>query len=504
MALPNTHRSPKTCYINAVELMDTEKTPAILRHKTAIRRFQPSRPIAIAFEHGVIHPGLTVLDYGCGRGDDIQYLTEQGISAFGWDPHYCPHNPIREADVVNLGYVLNVIEDANERAEVLLRAFALARRALIVAVRVDRGPNAGEAFADGLITSWNGFQKLYTQAEFKAYLEQISGVAPTMASLGIAYLLKDATLQSQLLARNSVSRPMIGRQHAIEEFRTSDIGAAYLTLARSLARLPRPREFSDFEALRTRFGSPQRIARLANALLDPMQLEGLKTQRRQNFLVYYAASRLDGLKVPRLNMLSPELQGEILSIWPTYKQARDEGEAFLFSLGDREKVRVALTSSSVGKFVGDSLYAHRSAEEQLPPLARLQIFAARQIVGEVGFDLLKLSADGRKVSFLSYPKFDSEAHPSLHSATSIYLPKTDYSYRDYAGSENPPILHRKDTLVDNTYPLYEKFASLTAQEDKHGLLSRSDIGLKQTWERILLEAGLHIKGHRLLRLRTHS
>jgi DNA phosphorothioation-associated putative methyltransferase len=442
---------------------------------------------------------MTVLDYGCGRGDDIQYLMDQGISASGWDPHYCPNNPIHDADVVNLGYVLNVIEDSKERADVLLRAFALASRALIVAVRVDRGPQVGEAFSDGLITSRNGFQKLYTQSEFRVYLQQIAGLAPTMASLGIAYLLKDPSIQTDLLARTSVNRPLVGRQHAIEEFRTSDVGAAYLDLARALARLPRPREFPDFETLRCRFGSPQRIARLANVLLDPGQLQALKRQRRENFLVYYAASRLDGLKVPRFNLLPPETQGEILSIWPSYKQAREEGEAFLFSLGNREKVRAALMNSSVGKFVGDSLYAHCSAEEQLPPLGRLQIFAARQLVGDVSFDLLKLSADGRKVSFLRYPEFDSDAHPALYSALSVYLPKADYNYREYVDSENPPILHRKETLVDNTYPLYEKFAALTQQEDKRGLLSRPDIGFKQSWERILEELAFRIRGHRLMR-----
>jgi hypothetical protein len=51
-----------------------------------------------------------------------------------------------------------------------------------------------------------------------------------------------------------------------------------------------------------------------------------------------------------------------------------------------------------------------SEEPLLPPLLRLIVFAARQIVGDVECDLIKLSVDGRKVSFLRYPGGLIEAH----------------------------------------------------------------------------------------------
>lgn len=56
-----------------------------------------------------------VFDYGCGRGDDIAGLNEIGIQCTGWDPHYASENSISNADVVNLGFVVNVIEDPAER-----------------------------------------------------------------------------------------------------------------------------------------------------------------------------------------------------------------------------------------------------------------------------------------------------------------------------------------------------------------------------------------------------
>lgn len=41
-------------------------------------------------------------------------------------PYYAPHQELTPADIVNLGFVINVIEDYDERAEALRAAFALA------------------------------------------------------------------------------------------------------------------------------------------------------------------------------------------------------------------------------------------------------------------------------------------------------------------------------------------------------------------------------------------
>ena len=75
-----------------------------------------------------------VFDYGCGRGNDIAILEAAGIKVSGWDPHFRPDVELVRADVVNLGYVLNVIERKEEREHTLRRAFELANQLLVVAV----------------------------------------------------------------------------------------------------------------------------------------------------------------------------------------------------------------------------------------------------------------------------------------------------------------------------------------------------------------------------------
>ena len=91
--------------------------PTIARHKTAIVRDRLSAPMQALYRFGLIADTTTVLDYGCGQGDDVRTLTAAGLDAVGWDPHHCPDDDaLKPADIVNLGFVLNVIEEPAERA----------------------------------------------------------------------------------------------------------------------------------------------------------------------------------------------------------------------------------------------------------------------------------------------------------------------------------------------------------------------------------------------------
>src|SRR5689334_23165569 len=99
---------------------------SIPRHRTALTRRSFSKPIRQALLDNIITSDATVLDYGCGRGSDVQRLRGEGHTAHGWDPKHAPQAPLVVAKVVNLGYVVNVIERATERRDALLRAWSLA------------------------------------------------------------------------------------------------------------------------------------------------------------------------------------------------------------------------------------------------------------------------------------------------------------------------------------------------------------------------------------------
>jgi DNA phosphorothioation-associated putative methyltransferase len=70
-------------------------------------------------------------DYGCGYGADVQTLREKGYITAGWDPYYSPNTPLILADIVNLGYIINVIEKPEERREALINAWNLTQKVLL-------------------------------------------------------------------------------------------------------------------------------------------------------------------------------------------------------------------------------------------------------------------------------------------------------------------------------------------------------------------------------------
>jgi hypothetical protein len=55
-------------------------------------------------------------------------------------------------------------------------------------------------------------------------------------------------------------------------------------------------------------------------------------------------------------------------------------------------------------------------------------------------------------------------------------------------------------LLTTDHPLHAKFARLSQQEEKHGLLDdTATIGTKEGWSRRLAERGFVLRGHRLVR-----
>ena len=153
-----------------------------------------SRPIRLAFETRVIEQDDTVLDYGCGHGEDLRALEGNGIEAFGWDPVHIPEGELRAADIVNLSYVINVIESPTERREVLRAAWGYARKALVVAVRTDneaRTLSAATPRGDGWVTSKRTFQRFYGQAEARDWLDETFGVKTVPLSVGVLVAFKE-------------------------------------------------------------------------------------------------------------------------------------------------------------------------------------------------------------------------------------------------------------------------------------------------------------------------
>lgn len=477
-------------------------THTVERHKTAITRYELSKPVSLALQHNIINKNVTFFDYGCGRGRDVLELTNEGHAATGWDPIYYPTNEKCESDIVNLGYVINVIEKQDEREGVLKDAFTYAKKCLIVAAQVlnDGQKSKGTPFADGILTQKKTFQKYYTQKELKEYIEQTLGIEPIAACPGIYYIFKDSILKEEFIAtrylrayiaRHSTNIPLSEKLkphlQLLEEF---------ANLVGNIGRLPKPDEVPFFDELQLKVGGIKKCATYCEKLFDNFNLENIQKNKRDDLLVFLAMSNFSGgLKLKHLPL---QLQRDIKGIFGSFNAAIETATDLLFAVGKPEIVSQACAKSSIGKLLPDSLYVHTSYINSLSPILRIFIGCGTVFAGDISdATLIKINRVKSKLSYLYYEKFDEDPHPKLKK--SIVLDLKNLEIKEWIQSEeNPPILHRKELFVNKDYHLYSIFYNLTTKEEEEGLLTNFEIiGRAQSWEKILRSKGFSIINHNL-------
>ncbi len=161
----------------------------VARYKSAMNRNKPSTVVKSALENNILTKEKSILDYGCGQGYDVEYLTNLGFNCKGYDPFYYPIKP-NSADIVMLNYVLSVIEDKIERITVLQNAYNLTKEILIIGVLYTKPRKVDEVLNDGFKTQWNTFYKYYSPQEFILFIESILNKTPKFLSPGVYYLRK--------------------------------------------------------------------------------------------------------------------------------------------------------------------------------------------------------------------------------------------------------------------------------------------------------------------------
>ncbi|MDJ1184693.1 DNA phosphorothioation-associated putative methyltransferase [Roseofilum casamattae] len=481
--------------------LETPINPAIERHRAAIARQEISRPVRLALEAELFAPETTFFDYGCGRGRDIKEVTKRGFIGSGWDPYYQPDTPLIEADIVNLGYIINVIEDQQERREALVQAWKLTKGVLIVSAQVliSEVSDGRMAYEDGVITQRNTFQKYYEQEELKTYIDQVLEVDAIPVDLGIYFVFRDRAQGEVFRAsrfRSRLSAPRI----QIETRRFEDYQELLTPLMQFMTergRLPKRGELLAETAILEEFGTFRRAFQIVLQATEEEEWEKISTARQQDFLVYLALSHFSDR--PRFRHLSPLIRQDIKSLFGSYKSACILADEMLFSIGDLEFIQRCCSHARVGKLTARSLTIHASYLDSLDPRLRLYEGCANRTIGRLkGATLIRFHIQVPKISYLFYPDFDTTPHPLLRSAMQIDLRDLDVQYQNYRDRPNPPILHRKEEFVDVTYPHFEKFQRLSQQEEKWGLFDDwQGIKTHRGWLQCLEERGAELRGDRV-------
>ncbi|TAF06531.1 MAG: DNA phosphorothioation-associated putative methyltransferase [Nostocales cyanobacterium] len=476
-------------------------TPKIERHKAAIIRHDFSRPLRLALDAGLFGSETTFFDYGCGHGGDMNRIAEHGYISTGWDPYYLPDSPRIPADVVNIGFVINVIEDQSERREALIKAWELTQKVLLVSAQVliSDAQKGVMAYGDGVITRRNTFQKYYEQEELKVYIDQVLGVDSIPIALGVYFVFRDPAETELFRASRYRSRATTPKVRAcIQKFEEHrELLAPLMDFMTERGRIPGKGELPQEAEICQHFSSLRRAFQVIIKATDSEEWEAIADKRRQDLLVYLALTKFSHR--PRLSQLPPSVQEDVLGLYSSYKQACLDADQMLRSVGNTELIIKRCQESKIGKKLNNSLLVHISALQALDPLLRLYEGCASRTIGRLEeANVIKFHLKTPKISYLFYPDFDHEPHPTLYRSMKVDLRDLQVTYREYDIDDDPPVLHQLETLVTPDYPLYDKLAKLTIQEEERGLFENwQSISHLSGWQKCLKEHFTVIKGYKL-------
>lgn len=463
----------------AEEAADKHTRPqrTIRRDRTALARSEMSKPVKLILEFGKLRIGESLFDYGCGQGTDVRSLREMGFGAAGWDPTHAPENEKTNSDVVNLGFVLNVIEDPAERVEVLVSAWRLTRRLLVVSTLV-RGQEAYsdvQVYGDGLLTRRQTFQKFFEPAEIQALIEDTLEREAVPVALGIYFVFRDVAECQDFLSQRtqrfidwSALSHRLGIRKAlrkkVDPYETHrELLEAFWESAVELGRVPRDDEFSRLAEIREACGSVPQAMTIFTERFGVQTFESARRRRREDTLVYLAASKLRK-RVP-FSQLSVGLQRNVRSFFGSQQNAEKEVIDLMFAAGDRDELAIAVQQLGFGWWdaAEEQFTIHRSLLDELPVLLRVYVECAARLFGNPReADLIKFHLRSRKLTFQFYDDFGA-TFPELRMRIKIDLPRLFVTVLEQKHAKERQLLYFKERFVPADFPDRAKLETLAGR-----------------------------------------
>lgn len=490
----------------------------VQRHRTAISRSGLSSPTQSLADYGFFDRGLSFFDYGCGRGEDVAELRAHGTEASGWDPAFAPDAAKEPADIVNLGFVINVIEDPRERAQAIHGAYALSQRLLVISAMLggESLTSKFERYGDGIRTKRNTFQKYYRQAELREYIETLLEVSAVAVGPGLFYVFRDPIEEQlflerrnrvrrdwkMLTARVRESKPTVETQTVLE--RHAALAEDFWLTCLELGRVPAREEFEHLTRLRSAFGSVKKAFELIASDRGIEVFESARLARRGDLLAYFALEQFRRRKP--FTTLPESQQRDIKELFAGYRAAQDEARELLFSVGSPEVIQAAALEAHHERGLGyldgrHSLTVHGSLVGQLPEALRVFVGCAAQLYGDIsGADLVKVHLTSGKVTLLYYEDFEKKALPLLRQRVKIKLRDREVDFFEYGGEFPDQPLYLKSRYLPADFPRFEDQKKFDEKLEGLGVFDFEDHGPAYAdFGEMLDRAGLRVSGFRLVR-----
>ncbi len=475
---------------------DSNKSTSVARHLTALTRYSLSAPMQALARYGFLDGAKSVFDYGCGRGDDLRGLRENDIEANGWDPHYAPDGEKRRAHLVNLGFVINVIENFDERIEAVRCAFDLADELLVIsAMLANQEAITGTHYGDGVLTSRNTFQRYYTQAELRHFISEILGEDPIPVAPGIFFIFKDKDAEQRFIygrmenRRNIIRLSQLSRpERAIRISRAEAKFEDHRELLELLwekclvlGRDPDRSEVEKLDEVTSAFGSLPAALRFLKSRKDNagVFLEESKQSRMDDLRVYFAQLQFERRKPYK--HLESRLQRDIRFFFGNYRAGSEAGRQLLFTVASVEAIGKACHEAAehgIGWLEdSESLQLHTSLVEQLPAVLRAYIHCGTHLYGDVSSaDLIKIHIRSGKLTLMTFDDFIGKPLPKMVRRVKINLRLQDLTVFDYTELYEPPYLYRKSRFINEEFPNYPEQVVFEEALDCLGLMTFTGYG----------------------------
>jgi len=476
---------------------------SVQRHLTALNRVALSAPVQLLIKHGLLSSSSTFFDYGCGRGTDVASLQGECISAMGWDPHYAPNNEIKTADVVNLGFVVNVIEDATERVGVIHKAFSLAKKVLAVSVMLYGPELPGKPYLDGFLTSRNTFQKYFSQGEFKDYLEHALHQQVFMVGPGIALVFADKDIEQRFNSRKlrsddfterllaaRILRPKRELMPRVRVPRTNrsdrqlqeakEVLQKLWELTLELGRYPEPVEVDFLDEVLNKTSRYSRAIRLLQAHFDQAIFKAASTERADELLLYLATQQFE--KRPPYRKLEVQIQRDIKYFFNDYRSAQAAGIQLIVRAANPIDVLSACDQAfeqGLGWLdTNQALHFHISLLNRLPVLLRAYVNCGLIIWDSMSdVHIVKVHIGSGKLSLLEFENFDACPLPLLKRRVKINLRKQDYDVFEYGTEKFPStVLYNKSRYMHEDMVDYAEQLAFDEALESTGLLEADNFG----------------------------
>ncbi len=369
--------------------------------------------------------------------------------------------------MVNLGFVLNVIEDPRERIETLKVAWGFAKRSLCVAVMLQgKASTAGhKPYRDGYVTSRGTFQKYFEQQELQSLVASVTGEKPLAFAPGVVAVFKDKDLEQEVLLRRHSRAFVTGdlprppRRERIVVARPElreRVGAAIEALRAQAIRLGRLPDQEEVPAEALACISENRVSwkRTMDLLEDDLRADETfavaRRLRREDLLVHLALMQFPG--APKYRRLPRSIQADLKSFFKGHSAALEESRRLLFAAGDRHSVRADIETAiadGLGGLRGTRHFRFRSTVlSRLSPRLRVLVGSAEVLQGGVdSSDFVEIDLEVPRIVMIACDDIDRPV-PFVIERTLVDLGRLKVS-TDRRNPETTPIYFKSCFMPSN-------------------------------------------------------